>query len=228
MVFPLGSVFNVVCILVGGVVGLVLGGRLPDRVRAIVFTGLGLCTLIIGLQMGLKTQNPLVLVFSILLGCITGELLRLEDRLTGFGEWMKRRLRCGNERFTEGFVSSSVLFCIGSMAILGAFDEGLRGDHTILFTKSILDGFASVAFAASFGLGVLFSSVPVFVYQAGLTQFATVLQPILSEPMMTELTAAGGTLIIGISVNLMELRRIPLTNMLPALLYAPILAHFLM
>lgn len=228
MVFPLGSVFNVACIVVGGVIGLVLGGRLPDRMRAIVFTGLGLCTLIIGLQMGLKTQNPLVLVFSILLGAITGELLKLEDRLTGLGDWMKAHMRSGNERFTEGFVSSSVLFCIGSMAILGSFDEGLRGDHTILFTKSILDGFASVAFAASFGVGVIFSAIPVFIYQAGLTEFATVLQPVLSEPMMIELTATGGALIIGISINLMELRRIPLTNMLPALVYAPLLAHYLM
>lgn len=228
MVFPLGSVFNVACILVGGIVGMLLGGRLPEKIRAIVFTGLGLCTLIIGAQMGLKTQNPLVLVFSILLGAITGELLRLDDRLTSLGDWMKSRMRGSNERFTEGFVSSSVLFCIGSMAILGSFDEGLRGDHTILFTKSILDGFASVAFAASFGLGVIFSAIPVFIYQASLTAFATVLQPILSEPMMVELTATGGALIIGISINLMELRRIPLTNMLPALLYAPILAHFLM
>ncbi len=228
MVFPLGSVFNVGCILVGGVVGLVLGGRLPERMRAIVFTGLGLCTLIIGMQMGLKTQNPLVLVFSILLGSITGELLALDDRLTALGDWLKSHMRSGSERFTEGFVSASVLFCIGSMAILGSFDEGLRGDHTILFTKSILDGFASVAFAASFGVGVLFSAVPVFLYQGGLTEFATVLQPILSDAMMTELTATGGALIIGISINLMEIRRIPLTNMLPALLFAPILAHFLM
>jgi uncharacterized membrane protein YqgA involved in biofilm formation len=228
MVFPLGSVFNVVCIVVGGTVGLVLGGRLPDRMRAIVFTGLGLCTLIIGMQMGLKTQNPLVLVFSILLGSVTGELLKLEDRLTALGDWMKKRMRSGNERFTEGFVSSSVLFCIGAMAILGSFDEGLRGDHTILFTKSILDGFASVAFAASYGVGVIFSAIPVFIYQASLTVFATVLQPILTETMMTELVATGGALIIGISINLMELRRIPLTNMLPALVFAPILARILM
>ncbi len=227
MVFPTGSIFNFFCIVLGGAVGLMLGGRLPERVRAIVFTGLGLCTLIIGMQMGLKTQNPLVLVFSILLGAITGELLRLESRITSMGDWLKMRLKGSNERFTEGFVSASVLFCIGSMAILGSFDEGLRGDHTILFTKSILDGFAAVAFAASYGVGVLFSAVPVLLYQGTLTEFATVLHPLLSDAMMTELTATGGALIIGISINLMELRKIPLSNMLPALIYAPVLAWLL-
>lgn len=224
MVFPLGSVVNVAAIVAGGLIGLVAGGRLPERVRAIVFTGLGLCVLVIGMQMALVTNNPLIMVFSVVLGCITGEFLRLEDRLAGLGDWLKARCGSSDARFTEGFVTASVLFCIGSMAILGSFDEGLRGDHTILFTKSILDGFASVAFAAALGVGVIFSCIPVFLYQAGLTELATVLQPWLSPAMMTELTATGGVLILGIGVSLLELRRIPLTNLLPALFYAPLLA----
>ena len=223
MVFPLGSVVNVGCIVVGGLIGLALGGKLPERVRSIVFSGLGLCVLVIGLQMGFTTKNPLILVFSVLLGSITGELLRIEDALANLGDMLKQCLKSGNAQFTEGFVSSSVLFCIGSMAILGAFDEGLRGDSTILFTKSILDGFASIAFAASFGGGVILSCVPVFLYQATLTEFATILQPLFTDIMMTELTATGGVLIIGIALNLLELRRIPLSNMLPALIFAPVL-----
>lgn len=226
MVFPLGSVVNVAAIVLGSLAGLVIGGRMTESMRSIVFSGLGLCTLVIGIQMGMKTGNPLILVFSILLGCITGELLRLEDRLTSLGDWMKSRMKSGNDKFTEGFVSASVLFCVGSMAILGGFDEGLRGDHTILFTKSILDGFASIAFAATYGVGVMLSFIPVFIYQASLTEFATVLQPILSDSMMNELTAAGGVMILGISINLLELKQIPLTNMLPALLFAPVLAAF--
>lgn len=227
MTFPLGSFFNVACIVAGGACGLALGGRLPDRVRSIVFSGLGLCVLIIGIQMGMQSKNLLALVFSVLLGSITGELLNLEKRLTSAADKLKSIIKSNNSKFTEGFVSTSVLFCIGSMAILGAFEEGLRGEHTILFTKSILDGFAAMAFAATYGVGVLFSAIPVLIYQGSLTEFATYLQPIMTDGMMTELTATGGALIIGIGISLLELRTIPLTNMLPALLFAPIFAHFL-
>ncbi|SIN74124.1 DUF554 domain-containing protein [Halodesulfovibrio marinisediminis] len=227
MILPLGSFFNVACIIVGGVCGLALGGRLPERVRHIVFSGLGLCVLIIGIQMGMQSKNLLVLVFSVLLGSITGELLNLEKRLTKAADKLKTLIKSSNSKFTEGFVSTSVLFCIGSMAILGSFEEGLRGEHTILFTKSILDGFAAMAFAATYGAGVLFSALPVFLYQGTLTELATYLQPIMTEGMMTELTATGGALIIGIGISLLELRTISLTNMLPALFFAPILTYFL-
>ncbi|MEZ0574972.1 DUF554 domain-containing protein [Halodesulfovibrio aestuarii] len=227
MILPLGSLFNVACIVIGGTCGLALGGRLPERVRHIVFSGLGLCVLIIGVQMGMQSKNLLVLVFSVLLGSITGELLNLENMLTRAADKLKTLVKSNNSKFTEGFVSTSVLFCIGSMAILGSFEEGLRGEHTILFAKAILDGFAAMAFAATYGIGVLFSAIPVFLYQGSLTEFATYLQPIMTESMMTELTATGGALIIGIGISLLELRTISLTNMLPALLFAPIFAHFL-
>lgn len=226
MVFPLGTVVNVGAILAGGVIGLLLGGRLSERFRSIVFTALGLSVLVIGIKMGLATDNPIILVFSLLLGAVTGEAMNLEKQLESVGDWLKRK--CGSEgsQFTEGFVSASILFCIGSLAILGPFDEGLRGDRTILYTKSILDGFASIAFAASLGAGVIFAAIPILIYQGLLTEFATVLQPLLTDSMMMELTAAGGVLIIGIGINLLELRKIPLTNMLPALVYAPLLAMY--
>ncbi|OBQ55782.1 DUF554 domain-containing protein [Halodesulfovibrio spirochaetisodalis] len=226
MILPVGSLFNVACIIAGGAFGLALGGKLPDRVRNIVFSGLGLCVLIIGIQMGMQSKNLLVLVFSVLLGSIAGELLNLEKGLTLAADKLKSMVKSNNSKFTDGFVSTSVLFCIGSMAILGSFEEGLRGEHTILFAKSILDGFAAMAFAATYGAGVLFSALPVFIYQGTLTEFATFLQPIMTDSMMTELTATGGALIIGIGINLLELRTISLTNMLPALLFAPVLAYF--
>lgn len=226
MILPVGSLFNVACIIAGGAFGLALGGKLPDRVRNIVFSGLGLCVLIIGIQMGMQSKKLLVLVFSVLLGSIAGELLNLEKGLTLAADKLKSMVKSNNSKFTDGFVSTSVLFCIGSMAILGSFEEGLRGEHTILFAKSILDGFAAMAFAATYGAGVLFSALPVFIYQGTLTEFATFLQPIMTDSMMTELTATGGALIIGIGINLLELRTISLTNMLPALLFAPVLAYF--
>ncbi|MFV0421393.1 DUF554 domain-containing protein [Oleidesulfovibrio sp.] len=228
MVFPTGSLVNLIAIVVGSLAGILLGNRLPERVRAIVFSGLGLATMVIGMQMALKTQNPLILVFSILLGGITGELLQLEAGLNKLGEKLKVRLKSNNARFVDGFVSATLLFVIGSMAILGPFDEALRGDKTLLFTKSILDGFASVPLAASFGSGVIFSAVPVFLYQGALTIFAGFLQPLLTPAMMNEIIATGGLMILGISLALLDIKRIPLSNLLPSLVYAGVLAYFFM
>lgn len=225
MILPLGSLVNAAAVVGGGFIGLLLGARLPDRVHAIVFQGLGLCTMVIGMQMAFKTANPLIMIFSILGGAVTGELMRLEDLFVKGGEALKARLKSSNPRFTEGLVNATVLFCIGSMAILGPFDEGLRGDRTIVLTKSILDGFASVALASAMGVGVLFAAVPLLLYQGGLTLFAGTLQPYLGPVVMNELTATGGVLILGIGINLLELKRIPLSNMLPALVYAVVLAR---
>ncbi|MFI3271754.1 MAG: DUF554 domain-containing protein [Pseudomonadota bacterium] len=226
MIFPLGSLINAAAIILGGGVGMILGSRLPDRIRHIVFQGLGLCTMVIGLKMALTMNNALVVIFSIAGGGIIGEIVGIENGLMRMADALKKRIRTGNPRFTEGFVSTAVMFCVGSMAILGPFDEGLRGDTTILMTKSILDGLFSVGFAAAMGLGVLFSSVPVFIYQGVLTIFAGFLQPYLSPAIMTELTATGGILIVGIGINIMEIKKIPLANMLPALPLAIVLAHF--
>lgn len=225
MILPLGSLVNAAAVIGGSIVGLLLGARLPERVRAIVFQGLGLCTMVIGMQMAFKTANPLIMIFSILGGSVVGELCRLEELFIRGGEALKGRLKSANPRFTEGLVNATVLFCIGSMAILGPFDEGLRGDRTIVLTKSILDGFASVALASAMGVGVLFSALPLLVYQGGLTMFAGSLQPYLGPVVMNELTATGGVLILGIGINLLELKRIPLSNMLPALLFSVVLAH---
>jgi len=218
MVFPLGPIINATAILVGSMIGMAVGSRLPDNIRRIVFQGLGLCTLVIGMQMALQTQAPVALILSILLGGIAGELLRLEDRFTQLGNKLKKRLKSNNPRFTEGLVSASVLFCIGAMAIVGSFDEGLRGDRTIVLSKSILDGFASIALASAYGLGVAFSGLSVLVYQGGLTLLAGLLQPWISPALMTELTATGGVLILGISLNLLQVVQIRLSNLLPSLI----------
>jgi hypothetical protein len=214
---PVGTIVNVLAVLAGGAAGLLAGNRLPARVRTVVFQGLGLCTLGIGVTMILKMNNPLVIIFSVVGGAVLGELLRLEARLEGLSERLKARLRSKNELFTDGLVTAFLLFCVGSMTILGAFDEGLRGDPTLLFTKSLLDGLAAVALAATYGLGVLFSVIPLFLYQYGLTLFAGLLQHVFTEPMVAQLTATGGVLILGIGLTLLDIKRIALTNFLPAL-----------
>ena len=209
---PLGAIINALGITIGSLVGLAFGARLPERVRAIVFQGLGLCVLVIGFKMALLTQNPLIVIFSIVIGSVAGEMIGLE------GDWLKGRLKSSNPLFTEGMVNASVLFCIGAMAIIGSFDEGLRGDRAVVLSKTIIDSFAALAMASAYGLGVLFSAIPVLIYQGALTLLAGSLQSWLDPATMTELTAVGGTLIIGIGLNMLEITRISLSNMLPALL----------
>lgn len=218
MILPVGSLINAAVVVVGGCIGMLLGNRLPERIRLIVFQGLGLCTLSIGMQMTFKTTNPLYMVGSILLGAIIGELLRLEDRITSGGEAVKRALGSNNVRFTDGFVAATLLFCIGSMAIIGPLEEGLNGDRTIVLAKSMLDFFAAIALGAVFGSGVLFSFAPLLVYQGSITLFADSLRPYVSEFIKAEITATGGIMIIGIAVNLMEIKKIRLSNLLPGLI----------
>ncbi len=227
MILPLGSLINAVLVMAGGCIGMLLGNRLPERVRLIVFQGLGLCTLSIGMQMTFKTSNPLYMVGSILAGAILGELIRLEDRISGGGEAVKRLLRSGNARFTEGFVAATLLFCIGSMAIIGPLEEGLNGDRTIVLAKSMLDFFASIALGAAFGSGVMFSSLPLLIYQGGITLFADSLRPYISEFIKAELTATGGVMILGIGINLLEIKKIRLSNLLPGLLVIIIICFFI-
>ena len=223
MILPIGAVINAGAVVAGGCIGMLLGNRLPDRVRLIVFQGLGLCTMAIGIQMAFKTANPLYMVGSVLLGAIIGEALRLEDAITGGADRLKRALRSGNARFTEGFVTATLLFCIGSMAILGSLQEGVGGDRTIVLTKTTLDFFAAIALGAVYGSGVIFASLPILAYQGGLTLFAEAVSPWLSDLLRGELEATGGILVLGIGVNLLEIKRIPLSNLLPALVVTVVL-----
>ena len=224
MFFPVGPLVNAAAVIAGSMLGMALGSRLPERMRAIVFQGLGLCTLLIGMQMAFKTASPLILIFSILIGGLCGEAVKLEERFMRMSDRLRDRLHSDNPLFTEGLVNAAVLFCIGAMAILGSFDEGLRGDRTLVYSKSIMDGFSSIALASAYGLGVSFAAVPVLLYQGTLVLFAGSLQPWLGPALLNEITAVGGLMVIGIGLNLLNLTRIPLTNMLPALPAAAALA----
>ena len=201
--------------------GALLGRGFPERLRTIVFQSLGLCVMLIGLSMALEFTNLIRLVFSMLLGAVCGEALNLERMLERTGVALKKRFG-GREdsRFVDGFVTASLIYCVGSMAVLGSLDDGLRGDHTLLFTKSILDGVASIPLAATYGIGVAFSVLPVLLYQGAITLAASQAQGFFTPEMLAQMTAAGGLLILGIGINLLGLMRIRVTNMLPALVFA--------
>jgi len=220
---PVGSIVNALAIIGGSLIGCWLQSRFPERIRTIVFQGLGLCVLLIGIQMSLKVDNILIVIFSILLGGITGELLRLDTLLDTLGNKFKKIVHSKNATFTDGLVTASLLFCIGAMAIVGSLDEGIRGDATIIYTKSILDGFASIAFAATYGTGVIFAFIPVLLYQGAITIGASFFQQYFSDMMIAQITSCGGLLIVGIAINLLELTEVRLANLLPALAYVVVL-----
>lgn len=224
MIIPVGTLVNVAAVLAGGTIGLVLHDRLPRRVKQIVFQGLGLCTLVIGMKMALVVENPLLLIFSIVIGGMLGAALKLEHAFEVLGDHLKNAVGSSGGGFTDGLITAFLIFCIGSLTILGAIDEGLRGDPTLYYTKAVLDGFASIALAATYGAGVLFSVIPMFIYQYGLTLAAVPAQAFFTDFMIAQLTSTGGALILGIGINLLEIKRIPLSDFLPALFVSAILS----
>ncbi len=232
-----GTLLNIITVLIGGTLGLLLGGRLPERMRNTVTDGLGLVTLTVGIAMTGETQNILIVMGSILLGGILGEWWGIEDRLERVGGWLEARFggrapdtAGASERratFIQGFVTASLVFCVGPMTFLGSLQDGLHGDIRLLAIKSLLDGFAALAFSASLGIGVLFSTVTILLYQGGLTALAGLAERVLTEPMIAEMTAAGGVMIIGIGLILLDLKRIRVANFTPALFIAPLIVAVL-
>ncbi len=226
----MGTVINAVAVIVGTALGMLLGGRLTDRMSETVLRGLGLVTALLGVDMFLDTNNVIIVLGALLVGGLLGEWLDIEGRLHRFGEWLEARVNRGRDdgdgavRFIRGFVTASLLFCIGPFAILGSIADGLTGDYTLLGVKATLDGFASLAFASSLGIGVGFSVLPLLVYQGAITLLAVQAQAALTPEMIAELTATGGVLILGISIStLLEIKPIRVGNFLPALLLAPLI-----
>lgn len=220
---PIGTFVNVLAIILGSLVGLLLHRNFSERFKDIVFQGIGLAVVLVGLDMALTYESIIVVVFSLALGGLTGEALRLERFFEKVGTWMKNAVRSKEGRFVDGLVTAFLIFCIGSMAIIGSIDDGVRGDRTVLYTKSILDGFIAIPLASTFGSGVIFSFLPVLLYQGGITILAHQSQSFFTPAIISQITSVGGLLICGIGINLLELRRINVTNLLPALPYAIIL-----
>ncbi len=222
----IGTWINIAAVLTGGGVGLLFGQRVPQRIRNTIFHAIGIFTLLLGVRMFLASENPLYVLGGLLLGGGVGEWLGLEDRLEALGAWLERRWQqpAEDSHFVEGFLAASLLFCVGPMTIVGSLQDGLTGDYQILATKAVMDGFSALAFAATMGVGVLFSTLVILFYQGGLTLFAASLQPWITDPMMAEMTAAGGVLLVGLAVsNLLQLKPLRVGNWLPALLFAPLL-----
>ncbi|MBS3768320.1 MAG: DUF554 domain-containing protein [Candidatus Cloacimonetes bacterium] len=221
----LGTLINAAAVILGCLIGLTIRSKLPQNITARVFQGIGLFTLFLGVHMATKTNNFLILIFSIVIGSIIGELLDIDSLMNRFGDWIKTKIKTGNNKFTEGFVTAFLLFCIGSMTILGAFEEGLGGKPNLLLAKSVLDGFAAMALSASLGIGVIFSVIPLLLYQGGLTLFAGSLQNFFTNTIIVELTAVGGLLLIGLGINILEIKKLKILNMIPGLVVAVILSY---
>jgi len=230
----LGTLINFCAVLIGGGLGLFLGSRLSAKLRDTIVNGLGLLTLVIGIQLALETQDILIVLASLLVGGIIGEALDIERGIEGLGQWLARttgsaegqatvdeRRQTTAARFSQAFLTASLLFCVGPMTILGSIQDGLSGDYALLAVKSMMDGFAALALASTLGPGVLFSALTVLVYQGALTFGASWVSAILSDPMVTELTATGGVLMLALGLGLLGIKRIRTGNLLPALVVAP-------
>lgn len=234
----IGTIINVIAILLGGALGTFLGNRLPERLRQTVMAGLGLFVLAIGLEMFLDTKNSLLVLGSLVIGIFLGEWWQVEEGIRWLGRVLEKRIMPKNgtsevqgarqERFVRGFFTASLLFCVGPIAILGSIQDGLTGNYQLLVVKSVLDGFASLAFASSLGVGVIFSALPILIYQGGISLAAGQLRSLVTDPMMVEMTATGGVILMSIAVsNLLELKQIRTGNFLPALIIAPLLVALL-
>lgn len=219
-----GTFINMAAVAAGALIGVTIGKRMPQKLQEIVFQALGLVVGAIGISMALESTNLLISVVSIVLGAVTGHALGIEKSLNLFADKVRGKIRIGGERFTEGFVGATLLYCVGSMAVLGSFEDGLGEFPTLLCTKSVIDGVSAIALAAVSGIGVLFSIFPVLIYQGALTLCAEWLSPIMSEVMIAEMTAVGGLMLMGISLSLLGIKQVRTADMLPALIYAPLLA----
>ncbi|MCB1823097.1 MAG: DUF554 domain-containing protein [Candidatus Competibacteraceae bacterium] len=216
----IGTLVNTGAVVAGSAVGLIAGTRLPERIKIVLMQALGLAVVAIGLRMALEARHTLLAIGCLLLGGVTGELLRIEQRLDTLAETLSRTLRSNSSRFVEGFVTASLLYLTGAMTIVGSIRDGTVGDPSVLLVKSLLDGVASVALASSMGMGVMCSALPVLLIQGGITLLATQLAFLSQPAVLDAINATGGLLILGIGINLLEIGRIHVGNLLPALLYA--------
>ncbi len=220
----IGTIINMGTVSLGSLLGIAIGSKLRDEIRKMVFDSLGLLTLLIGFQMALKTQNILILLGSILGGGIIGEYLNIENKINGLGGKLQKAFSMEkHQRFVDGFVSSSILFCVGPMAILGSIQDGISGNFTLLAVKSTLDGFASLGLATALGWGVFFSILTILVFQGSITLAAEWIQSLMTDQMINEMSAAGGLLIVAIGIRLLNLKDVRVGNLLPALVLAPFL-----
>lgn len=225
----IGTLINVAAILAGTALGLLLRKGIPERLRDTVMQGLGLCVLLIGASGALKTADTMCVIISIVVGGLLGSAVNIEHRLDQLGQYAERKLG-GAGGFSNAFVTASLVYCVGAMAIVGAMDSGLRGDHATLIAKSALDGVSAIFFTSTMGAGVALSAAAVLIYQGAIALLATWIAPLLTDPIINEMSAVGGLLIIGIGLNMIYDKHISVGNLLPAIfvpmVYLPIVSVF--
>lgn len=225
-----GTIVNAVAIIIGGLLGILLP-RISESIKNTVLQGLGLAITVLGITMALKSDQIVLAIMSLVIGGILGEIMRIEANLTKLGDWLQSKMSkqptthpAAPTSISEGFVTCTLVYCIGAMAILGPLDGGLRHNHDILYTKSLLDGFLSIIFASTLGIGVIFSAASVFVLQGTIALLATVIAMAFSQAsldaMIVQITAVGGVLVIGVGINILQIRKINVANMLPSLVVA--------
>ena len=214
-----GTVFNALAVLIGSSLGLIIGKFIPEKMQATIFNCMGLFTLYVGINMTLGTKHSIAVLLSLVLGTITGEILGIEKKLNSLGDNLKKIFHAENSKFTEGFVNATLLFCIGSMTVIGAFEDGLRHNPEILMTKGTMDGIISILFAGSFGVGALFSIIPMSIYQGALTFIGVWAEPFITQNMYANISGLGGLMIMGIGLNMLKITKLNLGDMLPGLIY---------
>lgn len=219
----IGTVVNAAAVIVGGIIGLIFKKNMPERVKSIYFQAIGLFTIAIGITMVYTMEHILIVVSSLAIGSLLGEWWNLEKSAERLSEFLKKKFRIGSEKFSEGLITAFLLYCIGSMTILGAIQEGTGGSSDLLFTKSLMDGFSSILLASAFGVGVLVSAIPLIIFQGGITLLAMYASSFFTHDIILGLTSVGGILLIGLGINILEIKKLRIMNMLPSLIVVALL-----
>ena len=224
MFLPIGTAINAAAIAVGGGFGVFLGARLPERVKSVLYQGLSLAIAIMGIKLALGYQNIFLLTLSLVLGGLSGSLLGLQERLTGFADFAQKKMgKSMDAQFSGAFITGTSIFCVGSMAVLGAVQEGTSGIYSIYLVKAFMDGIIAINIGSTQGKGVILSALPLFLYQASLTLLASLLQPWLQGDLLVEFTAVGGTLIVGVGASILWPEKFKILNLLPAMFWVCVL-----
>ena len=213
----LGTIVNSSAIIVGAFIGILIKNGIKDKYKSTIMDGIGLSVVIIGIMSGIKANNIIIIIGSIVVGSIIGEIIDIDLKLEHLGNKMEKWFGKGDSNFSKGFVTASLVYCIGAMAIVGSLESGISGNHEILFAKSILDGISAIIFASTLGIGVAFSAIPVFIYQGVITLLANVVKDLLTIEVINEMSAVGGILILAIGINILGIKKIKVANMLPAI-----------
>ena len=218
----LGTIVNVIAVVVGTAIGTLLRHAIPEKIQKIIMQAVGLGVVSIGVISAIQTENPVLFIISLALGASVGRAIGIESRLEQAGDKLQKKFSGSGNTIAEGFVTATLIYCVGAMTILGSIQSGLTGNHELLFTKSILDGIVSIVLASTLGFGVGLSAIVILLFQGGITLAASIIAPFMTDIVMQELTAVGGALIIGIGINLLDIKKINVGDMLPAIFIPPI------